>query len=230
MLRQHSNPIYATLVPLEWENQFFNINSSIVSFAETAPVLTEALLAEWSRVQAKVPTHRTDWLDALQSLDFKLVEGEVDMELNIQTQSVKSAVVAAQPEEIPGLQEIAARVFKQSRFRLPWYRKHDGEIFYAKWLENAVLAKFDNQCLLLKDDCKIRGFVTLRQLNKTEARIGLLAGPGAGSELLTAAQFWGQQRGLRTLLVATQMSNRAALRCYIRNGATIKNTAFWLYR
>ena len=114
MLRQHSNPIYATLVPLEWENQFFNINSSIVSFAETAPVLTEALLAEWSRVQAKVPTHRTDWLDALQSLDFKLVEGEVDMELNIQTQSVKSAVVAAQPEEIPGLQEIAARVFKQS--------------------------------------------------------------------------------------------------------------------
>ena len=230
MLKQHSNPVHATLVPLEWENQLFSINSSIVSFAETAPLLTEALLAEWSRVQAKVPAHRTDWLDALQSLDFKLVEGEVDMELNIQTQTVKSAVVAAQPEEIPGLRETAARVFKQSRFRPPWYQKHDSEHFYAKWVENAVLSRFDNQCLLLKDDCKIRGFVTLRQLNETEARIGLLAGPGAGSELLTAAQFWGQQRRLQTLLVATQMSNRAALRCYIRNGATIKNTAFWLYR
>ena len=230
MLRQHSNPIHATLVPLEWENQFFNINSSIVSFAETAPLLTEALLAEWSRVQAKVPAHRTDWLDALQGLDFKLVEGEVDMELNIRTQTVKSTVVTAQPEEIPGLLETAARAFKQSRFRPPWYQKHDSEHFYAKWVENAVLSKFDNQCLLLKDDYKIRGFITLRQLNENEARIGLLAGPGAGSELLTAAQFWGQQRRLQTLLVATQMSNRAALRCYIRNGATIKNTAFWLYR
>jgi len=230
MLKQHSNPVHATLVPLEWENQLFSINSSIVSFAATAPLLTEALLAEWSRVQAKVPAHRTDWLDALQSLDFKLVEGEVDMELNIQTQSVKSAVVAAQPEEIPGLREIAARAFKQSRFRPPWYQKHDSEHFYAKWVENAVLSRFDNQCLLLKDDCKIQGFITLRQLNENEARIGLLAGPGAGSELLTAAQFWGQQRSLQTLLVATQMSNRAALRCYIRNGATIKNTAFWLYR
>jgi dTDP-4-amino-4,6-dideoxy-D-galactose acyltransferase len=83
---------------------------------------------------------------------------------------------------------------------------------------------------LLKDDYKIRGFITLRQLNENEARIGLLAGPGAGNELLTAAQFWGQQRRLQTLQVATQMSNQAALRCYIRNGATIKNTAFWLYR
>jgi dTDP-4-amino-4,6-dideoxy-D-galactose acyltransferase len=230
MLKQHSNPVHATLVPLEWENQLFSINSSIVSFAETAPLLTEALLAEWSRVQAKVPAHRTDWLDALQGLDFKLVEGEVDMELDIRTQTVKSAVVAAQPEEIPGLLETAARAFKQSRFRPPWYQKHDSEHFYAKWVENAVLSKFDNQCLLLKDDYKIRGFITLRQLNENEARIGLLAGPGAGNELLTAAQFWGQQRSLQTLLVATQMSNRAALRCYIRNGATIKNTAFWLYR
>ena len=230
MLKLHCNSIHATLVPLEWENQFFSINSSIVSFAETAPLLTEALLAEWSRVQAKVPAHRTDWLDALQSLDFKLVEGEVDMELNIRTQTVKSVVVAAQPEEIPLLRVTAARAFKQSRFRPPWYQKHDSENFYAKWLENAVLARFDNQCLLLKNDCKIRGFVTLRQLNKTEARIGLLAGPGAGSELLTAAQFWGQQRGLQTLLAATQMSNRAALRCYLRNGATIRSTAFWLYR
>ena len=230
MLKQHSNPVHATLVPLEWENQLFSINSSIVSFAETAPLLTEALLAEWSRVQAKVPAHRTDWLDALQGLDFKLVEGEVDMELNIRTQTDTSTVVTAQPEEIPGLLETAARAFKQSRFRPPWYQKHDSEHFYAKWVENAVLSKFDNQCLLLKDDYKIRGFITLRQLNENEARIGLLAGPGAGSELLTAAQFWGQQRKLQTLLVATQMSNRAALRCYIRNGATIKNTAFWLYR
>ena len=230
MLKQNGNPIHATLVPLEWENQFFSINSSIVSFADTAPLLSAALLAEWSRVQAKVPAHRTDWLDGLQSLDFKLVEGEVDMELSIRAQTVKSTVVAAQPEEIPGLRETAARVFKQSRFRPPWYQKQDGEHFYAKWVENAVLARFDNQCLLLKDDCKIRGFVTLRQLNETEARIGLLAGPGAGSELLTAAQFWGQQRGLQTLLIATQISNRAALRCYLRNGATIKSTSFWLYR
>ncbi|VTN13023.1 TDP-fucosamine acetyltransferase [Raoultella terrigena] len=65
--------------------------------------------------------------------------------------------------------------------------------------ENAVLGTFDNQCLIFRtSDGDIRAFVSLRQLNATDARIGLLAGRGAGAELMQAARSWAGSRGLST--------------------------------
>ncbi|TGD62240.1 hypothetical protein C9F07_18145, partial [Salmonella enterica subsp. enterica serovar Poona] len=76
----------------------------------------------------------------------------------------------------------------------------------------------------------IRGYVSLRELNDTDARIGLLAGRGAGAELMQAAICWAQSRGKATLRVATQLGNTAALKRYIQSGANIESTAYWLYR
>ena len=224
-----NGPLRARLDALEWENQFFGINSAIVRFAEDAPELTAEQLAAYGRVQAKIPAHRTDLLDAFQQLGFRLVEGEVDLVLPVGIENAASSVVA-QNADIPVLREMAARVFTQSRFRTPWYQPADSGRFYAQWVENAVLGKFDHQCLLLKNGDEIQGFVSLRQLNEHEARIGLLAGRGAGEQLMHAARLWCQQRGLATLRVATQISNTAALRRYIQSGATVESTAFWLYR
>lgn len=75
----------------------------------------------------------------------------------------------------------------------------------------------------------IRGFVSLRELNDTDARIGLLAGRGAGAEL-AAALAWAQSRGKTTLRMATQMGNTAALKRYIQSGGNVESTAYWLYR
>lgn len=224
-----NGPLRARLDALEWENQFFGINSAIVRFAEDAPELTAEQLAAYGRVQAKIPAHRTDLLDAFQQLGFRLVEGEVDLVLSVGIENAASSVVA-QNADIPVLREMAARVFTQSRFRTPWYEPADSGRFYAQWVENAVLGKFDHQCLLLKNGDEIQGFVSLRQLNEREARIGLLAGRGAGEQLMHAARLWCQRRGLATLRVATQISNTAALRRYIQSGATVESTAFWLYR
>lgn len=222
--------IHATLEPLNWENQFFAVNSSSVRIRDDAPRLTESQLANWSRVQAKIPAQRTDLLDGLQGLGFRLVEGEVDLRLRVELHSSAACFEVAQPEDIDVLREQAAHAFQQSRFRPPWYQADESGRFYAQWVENAVRGTFDNQCLVLKDAEAIRGFVTLRQLNTHEARIGLLAGKGMGSALMAAAQGWCQQHGLDILRVATQVSNRAALRLYIQCGATIESTAFWLYR
>lgn len=225
-----STSIHARLERLEWENTFFGVNSGIVRFADDAPALTLEQLEVYGRVQAKIPAGRTDWLDGLQQLNFQLVEGEIDLTLPVGTQNANSSIVVAQPVDIPIVREIAAQVFTQSRFRAPWYRPDDSARFYAQWVENAVLGTFDHQCLLLKSGDTIKGFVSLRQLNESEARIGLLAGRGAGERLMEAAQFWCQQRGLKTLHVATQVSNTVALRRYIQSGATVESTAFWLYR
>ena len=220
----------ARIESLDWENQFFAINSGILRFEDDAPLLTPQHLNAYARVQAKISAQQTDRLDGLQQLGFKLVEGEVDLALKVGTQHAPSSVVLATSADIPVLRDLAANIFTQSRFRAPWYQPTDSGRFYAQWVENAVLGSFDHECLLLKNANAIQGFVSMRQLNDDEARIGLLAGRGVGAQLMDAAQFWCQQRGLQTLRVATQISNTAALRRYIQSGATINSTAFWLYR
>ncbi|WP_330985216.1 MULTISPECIES: dTDP-4-amino-4,6-dideoxy-D-galactose acyltransferase [Enterobacterales] len=223
-------PARASIEPLHWENQFFGVNSAIVRFSDEADELTDSVLAGWSRVQAKIPTHRTDWLDALQRLNFHLVEGEVDLQLPVVTCADPQPEIATE-SDIPRLRELAAQAFAQSRFRTPWYAEGASGRFYAQWIENAVRGTFDHQCLIFREDGgDIRAFVSLRQLNESEARIGLLAGRGAGQKLMQAAIQWAHARQLTTLRVATQVGNTAALKRYIQSGATIESTAYWLYR
>ncbi|TLV12764.1 dTDP-4-amino-4,6-dideoxy-D-galactose acyltransferase [Klebsiella indica] len=223
-------PVRASIEPLEWENRFFGVNSAILRFADDAPLLTTEALAGWSRVQAKVAADDVARLDALQASGFRLVEGEVDLALTLTAYDDVGAERATEAD-IPRLRELAAQAFAQSRFRAPWYAPDASERFYAQWIENAVLGIFDHQCLICRaPDGDIRGFVSLRQLNEQEARIGLLAGRGQGATLMQAAQRWAALRGLTTLRVATQMGNVAALKRYILSGASVESTAYWLYR
>lgn len=223
-------PVRASIESLNWESQFFGIDSAILRVSDDAPVLHAASLDKWSRVQAKIPAQRSDWLDALQQLGFRLVEGEVDFRLLV-TGSADPQAEIATARDIPELRELAARAFAQSRFRAPWYAEDASGRFYAQWIENAVRGTFDHQCLIFRDnEGEIQAFVSLRQLNDSDARIGLLAGRGAGARLMQAATHWAHQRQLTTLRVATQMGNVAALKRYIQSGAVPESTAWWLYR
>lgn len=223
-------PVRANIEPLNWETQFFGINSAMLRVHDDAPVLAADELANWARVQAKIPALRTDWLDALQQLGFQLVEGEVDFRIPVSACANPQAEIAAEGD-IPRLRELAAQAFAQSRFRAPWYADDASGRFYAQWIENAVHGTFDHQCLIFRDDkADIRAFVSLRQLNASEARIGLLAGRGAGERLMQSALRWAHDRQLTTLRVATQMGNTAALKRYIQSGAIPESTAYWLYR
>jgi len=222
--------ICGTLEALEWENRFFGTNSSRVLFSDNAGSLTASELDKWSLVQAKISASRTDLLEGLQASGFQFVEGEIDFSLPVSSAGAAVSFDVAKPQDIDTLREQAAGVFRQSRFRTPWYQPGDSGRFYAQWVENAVRGTFDNQCLLLRQGEKIRGFVTLRQLGGEEARIGLLAGKGVGQTLISLAQAWCQQRGVKRLRIATQIGNSAALRLYMQPGATIESTAFWLYR
>lgn len=227
--------IRGTVEPLTWENQFFGISSAIVRLNDSAAPLNEAQLAAWQRVQVKIPATDTPRLDALQQLGFQLVEGEVDLAL-----ALALAVPAALPDpgaqvadaaDIAPLRQLAANAFAQSRFRSPWYPADASGRFYAQWIENAVKGAFDHECLVFRAASgEIRAFVSLRQLNDSEARIGLLAGRGAGEALMQAALLWAQRRQLSILRVATQMGNTAALKRYIQSGANVQSTAYWLYR
>ncbi|WP_072571087.1 dTDP-4-amino-4,6-dideoxy-D-galactose acyltransferase [Enterobacter sp. SA187] len=226
-----SFPLHGTVEPLGWESQFFGLHSAIVRLSDSGPAITEADLNAWERVQVKIPASDAARLDALQQRGFQLVEGEVDLALNLCATVADPQAQVAGAEDIPRLRELAAQAFAQSRFRAPWYPPEASGRFYAQWIENAVKGEFDHQCLVFRAaDGDIRAFVSLRQLNDHEARIGLLAGRGAGEALMQAASYWTQTRQLTRLRVATQAGNTAALKRYIQSGANVESTAYWLYR
>lgn len=218
------------LEPLAWESDFFGLSTAIMRFPASAPLLSEADFAPWQRLQAKIPAERHDLLDALQQQGFALVEGEIDLAIAVTQQACPGAEIAG-AGDIPVLRQLAAEAFAQSRFRTPWYAAGDSGRFYAQWIENAVKGTFDHLCLVFRaPEGTIQGFVSLRKLNDSEARIGLLAGRGMGEKLMQAALSWAGQQQLSTLRVATQMGNTAALKRYIASGANIEATAYWLYR
>ncbi|WP_145518702.1 dTDP-4-amino-4,6-dideoxy-D-galactose acyltransferase [Yersinia bercovieri] len=240
-------PVHASIEPLAWESEFFQRHSAKLIFSDSAPQLNPAELEAYTLTQAKVPTHRLDLIDSLGQLGFKLVEGEVDLSLavdintGIGTENASSEAEGkprvATAADIPLLRSVAASTFALSRFRAPWYDPQDSGRFYALWAEKAVLGTFDHQCLLVMNSLgQPVGFVTLRDLQDGSARIGLLGvfpdsqGKGIGTSLMLAAKQWCHSHGLPRLRVATQMSNIAALRLYIRSGASIESTAYWLCR
>ena len=221
--------LHGNINELAWESEFFGLRSAIVRLQEDAPALDASAFDGWPRLQAKISASNTQQLDALQHFGFRLVEGEADFALSVPLQAVNPQAGGA--GDIAPLRQMAENMFSQSRFRAPWYPEEASGRFYAQWIENAVKGVFDHECLLFRGaNGDIEAFVSLRQLNEQEARIGLLGGRGAGEKLMQAACYWAQQRQLKTIRVATQMGNLAAIRRYTRSGAIMESTAYWLYR
>lgn len=70
--------VHASIEPLQWESDFFHLESAKLHFDNSAASVAEADLNAYALVQAKIPACRTEWADALSALGFRLVEGEVD--------------------------------------------------------------------------------------------------------------------------------------------------------
>lgn len=234
--------VHANIEFLDWESAFFGLPSAKLQFSEQATALCADALHAYAVTQAKIPADRLELADKLADLGFRLVEGEVDLAMPVPAITLADSASAAAcyrlagEADIPALQEGARAAFALSRFRAPWYQPEDSGRFYARWVENGVRGSFDHACLVIEQQGVIEGFVTLRDLGQQQARIGLLAampacsGRGVGQQLMLAAQYWCLARGIHTLRIATQVGNLAALRLYIRSGATIVDTAYWFYR
>ncbi|MBJ7223086.1 MULTISPECIES: dTDP-4-amino-4,6-dideoxy-D-galactose acyltransferase [unclassified Brenneria] len=235
-----ASAIRATIEPLSWESEFFTLTSGKLNFSSSAPVLTSAALDRYALTQAKIPADNLALADALAAFGFRLVEGEVDLCLSLDDAAATAESLhprEAGRADIPLLRQAASQVFALSRFRSPWYQPADSGRFYAQWIENAVLGTFDNLCLLVENQAgQPQGWVTIRQLGGGEARLGLLgvfpgvAARGVGTQLMAVAERWCRQQGIQRLWVATQVGNVAALRLYLRRGARVESTAYWLYR
>lgn len=235
--------VHASIEPLHWESDFFQLDSAKLHFDSSVAAVAEADLDAYTLVQAKIPAQQLALADGLAELGFRLVEGEVDLVLALEDGRANESGDGAETSrlateaDISALRAAAAQAFTVSRFRAPWYQADDSGRFYALWIEKAVLGTFDHQCLLALDEQgQPEGFVSLRDIGGQDMRIGLLtafpgaSGRGIGTRLMAAAIAESRRQGMQRLRVATQISNIAALRLYQRQGAVIESTAYWFYR
>jgi len=223
---------------LQWESDFFSRPSAKLTLDLAGPTLTREALSRYPLVQAKVQADESDTLDALYALGFRLVEGEIDFTLTLHENARDDVDYRRASEaDLAAVRQLAGSAFQLSRFRAPWYERHDSGRFYALWAEKAILGTFDTHCLTLNtQDGQLSGFVTLRGIEPGVARIGLLAvqpqmtGRGIGRQLLNAAKSWCIAQGFSQLKVATQTGNMAALNLYRASGGILSHSAYWLYR
>ncbi|NDL64366.1 dTDP-4-amino-4,6-dideoxy-D-galactose acyltransferase [Acerihabitans arboris] len=76
-------PLHATIEPLGWESDFFNVSSGKIIVNPAAAPLSGCALDAFQVVQAKVAADAMGQADALAELGFRLVEGEIDCSLRV---------------------------------------------------------------------------------------------------------------------------------------------------
>lgn len=226
---------YATITSLAWESEFFGFPIARLAPGGSRPI-AHTELNRWPLLQARVASTDYSFLDQLSGQGFQMVEGEAELSLPIQQTERQAGIRIARVGQSEQLAMLASQAFSVTRFRQPWFSSQQSQQFYTQWVINALTGSFDDLCLVaMNDSGGVIGFITLRALEQS-ARIGLLAvsgdcqGQGVGQRLLLAATDWARSQRLTQLVVTTQISNLRAMRLYLRHGARLERTAYWLYR
>jgi len=225
-----------TIKLLEWDSDFFNKRIGQLDINQNATVIKKP--HNFDLIQAKILTTDYQKIDVLNKLNFKLVEGELDFSLNINSaeqNKCSSTIQQATVEDIQQIKEVCTNSFTASRYRSPWFTQQQRNCFYQLWAEKAVLGTFDDICILIKQKNLIYGFVTLK-FEQNNARIGLICvntnnqGQGVATKLLKQAIQYCHTKNVQQLKVATQFANPSAIALYTKLGFTINNLSYWFYK
>ena len=119
-----------------------------------------------------------------------------------------------------------------SRFRIDKrIENNDFKRLYSEWIVNSVNKKLADEVLVIKQNNKISGFLTIKG-NKNKAIIGLIAvdkkyrGLGLGKELIFAAESWAFKNKYKYIEVATQEANEQANYFYSKCGYEIETSVY----
>ncbi|MFG0449576.1 GNAT family N-acetyltransferase [Shewanella sp. yb_14] len=223
----------------QWESDFFN--RKIFSFNYKSGLSMIKSFPVNSLIDIKLDARDYDAIDFVNRNSFEFIEGEICFKSEVRDESYFSLNgqdlenYIATFEAIEELKLTVTGLYENSRFREPWFNVSERDSFYRKWIENAVLSKFDDCCLILKDRGRISGFVTIR-LKSDVATIGLIGvpkpyqGQGVAKNLLELTFEYCKSRNIKTVSVATQLSNVSASKLYIKSGFTISDIFYWFYK
>lgn len=219
----------------EWDSQFFNRKIFMLE-----PAAFEISNSDWpenSLMTAKVGSSDYSCFDVLARYNFDFIEGELVFKKQLAETSPPKGLSAylATESSLDELNLIVRDLYANSRFREPWFTSIERNSFYQMWVENAVLSKFDDFCLVLRSENAISGFVTAR-IRERVATIGLIGvaksfqGQGVGKKLLQLVEDYCLVEKAKSIVVATQTSNIAAANLYSKAGFTIADISYWFYK
>lgn len=231
----------------QWETAFFG--RDIYQLGEQFdPDKSLNIPVDYALLQAKVPTSDLARVTFLQQQHFQLVETEIQFTLDLALfRLVPTACHCrlAEKEDLVRLKKWIGNAFQHTRFRRPYFTQVENQRFYQQWIENAVLGKFDDFCLIAEQEGRLQGAVSLR-LCGNQAKLGLFTvapeyqRQGIGKTLLNEAVRFLQHRtfsqGLKqdtkieSLHITTQLSNHRAINFYQSFGAKWRQSYYWFYR
>lgn len=218
----------------KWESEFFAKN---IWTLNDFNIIKVDDLNKFTFISSKVPANNYCKINQLTELGFSYVEGEVTLTkvINSTKDECSCEFSKATELDLPILGRIAREAFEFTRFREPWFTKNQKENFYELWLKKSVYGIFDDICLMVKQENKIKGFITLKKYNE-KLKIGLLAvskkyhGQGVGRTLMTIAEMYAIENDCREVQVSTQLANNSAINLYIKSDYILNNVSYWYYR
>jgi dTDP-4-amino-4,6-dideoxy-D-galactose acyltransferase len=236
----------ARLDLLDWDTRFFECRIGRISgdALDTQDVLDGVGWARENQLQCVYLLCDLADLPALQAAEeagFRLTDVRADLSLDLGAaasslpRETTVVVRQAMPEDVPALRRIAGESHRNTRFfadaRFP--REKCTEL-YEVWIDKSVNGWADH-VFVTEHEGRPVGYITLSVGAEARGSIGLIAvdgsarGLGCGSLLVREALEWFQARGCTTVNVATQGSNRAALRLYARHGFIPSKLSAWLH-
>lgn len=228
---------------LNWDSDFFGFG--IAQLEETDEKI-ESLngLEDFIKsnnikvVQSLVDIKNIQFIELLENSSFHYVDTRVDFVMDLNKINNTSNFDFATIKDVPEILKIADKLYDLSRFYNPFFNEDKANELFKLWAEKAVKGEFDNICLKSSDNLNdtVNGFVTIKYLNKTEARIGLIGvsknhlGKGIGTKLINSAISFLKEKNFERLYIATQGKNLGALNLYIKSGFKIKSLHNWFYK
>lgn len=173
-------------------------------------------------------------IHALQDAQFKLMDVLQTLRIDLKGTGLKassSSVRSFVPSDVPNIVQIARDTFTPSRFFIdPHFSREEAREYYARWAHNCCSGLADD-VLVTGVGTNISGFITVRIVSQPSNAFHPYGGAidlvrvhpsaqrrGLGTELTKAAVQWFSKKGIRTVLVGTEVNNLAALNCYLKVG------------
>jgi len=233
----------ARLQRLVWDTRFFGfpvfeLQTDRLRFTDTARLLARAKQKNVRCLYYIGPASATDRRLA-RRLGFRFQADRHTFAAPVPKRSlspvlnVRPACAADQPRLISIVKEIA----RHSRFsRDRRFPAGSADRLYVEWLKRSMRGRFDDAVLIVLDNGKPAGLVSLRQQPARQGQIGLIGvaqgsrGRGLGQRLMQAAIRWFQTKGIRRIQVITQGDNKAAHALYRSSGFRRVSMQAWHHR
>jgi len=226
---------------LEWDSDFFGIN--IAEINTSSGQINQQKINDYIKnnniqlTQALCDIKNRALIHNLQQASFHFYDNKITFAQKIaQKKEQYKQIKTADTNDKEAVCHIAENLSEDSRFNIAPISIKKVKEFYALWAAKAIDGSFDDICLLWKEQEQIKAFCTIKYLDKPEARIGLISvddrfqGQGFGSKLISSILSFLNEKGIKTVTVATEGKNINALNFYYKNGFHIKKNEIIFYR